>query len=231
MRSASTLALIAVFAATTLPAAAGPGLPFLPQSPGQRLPYHLTRSVQTADGPQTSATAFTIVRRAGSTYVIERTGPGGPPNLSVLKAAPDGTLALSEDAQGAAADADLSDVLFALNLAILATREGDPTGSGAWNADIPIAPGARPTTVSILMQPGRLAGTEFDFGGIGQAALPLAPAVKPPGPITVTVHVDGHAGAGRVQRIAFVQSRVFTVAGAPYVNAGTWSLTADAPVR
>ena len=39
---------------------------------------------------------------------------------SVLKTGTDGSLALAEDPRGAAADADLGDVLYGLNLAIAA---------------------------------------------------------------------------------------------------------------
>jgi hypothetical protein len=270
-RTACVVASIAI-AFTALPAAAGPGLAVLPQTPGQRQTYHVVHIVQTADGPQTTTTDFTIVRRAGTALVIERTGPGGAPNLSVLKAASDGTLALSEDAQGAAADGDLTDVLFALNLALVATREGDPSGGGSWDANLPVTATPHGPTAQLLMQPGRLAGSDFDFGGIGQTTLPISqarrspigisggfpggggafpggggvpggrprnrdadgdqPPVNPPGGIAVTLRVDGHAAGGRVQRVAIVQTRVITVGGVPYVNAGSWSIvTADAPGR
>ena len=223
MRRACVVALSASLAFTALPAVAGPGLPFLPQTPGQRQAYHIVHIVQTADGAQTATSDVTIVRRAGTALVIERTGTGGVPNLSVLKTANGGTLALSEDAQGAAADGDLADVLFALNLAIVATRDGDPSGGASWDANLLLASTPRATTTQLLMQPGRLAGTEFDFGGIGQSSLPMPPA---PCGIAVTLRVDGHFAGGRVQRIAFFQTRVITVAGVPYVNAGSWSITA-----
>ncbi len=225
IRTAAGVALIAAFVSTALPAAAGPGIAFLPQAPGQRLAYHLARTVETADGLQTTASDFTLVRRAGTTFVIERTGADGAPNLSVLKGAPDGTLAPSADTPGAAADADLNDLLFAVNLAVIATHQGDPTGSGGWDADVPVTPAPRSTIVPILMQPGRLAGTEFDFGGIGQATLGA-------GKITVNVRVDGHFAGGRVRRIAFVQARSIVIDGTPYLNTGTWSMTVgDPPVR
>jgi len=159
--------------ACALPAAAAPGLAFLPQTSGQRFTYHLARTVQGPTGPQTTVASFTIVHRDGTTFVLQRTGADGAPDLSVLKAGADGTLALTDPRM--TADADLTNVLATLNLAIAATREGDPAGAGTWLGVLPVAPAPRATTAPIVLVPTNVAGANFDFSGTAQSSAP-APA-------------------------------------------------------
>lgn len=214
----------ALFCSLALPATASPGIAFLPPAPGQRLHYHIVHTVQTADGTQTTTTDVTIVRRTGTTLVAERTVAGGTPNLSILKAGTDGALVPSDDAPSGAADAGLNDALAAVNLAIAATREGDPSASLSWNANVPLTAAPRAAVLPALVMPGRLAGTDFDFEGLGQSALT--------GGVTATVHITGHASGGRAQRITIVLTRAVTIAGLPYVNAGSWSIvTGETPGR
>ncbi len=155
-------------AALALPASADSTLSLVPVASGIPLHVHLARTVQTATGPQTTTVAFDIVRRSATTLVIERANPDGTPNVSVLKANPDGSLALAEDARGAAADADLPDVLFGVNLAIAATRGGDPAGHAPWTATMPIAPAADAIAAPVTLQPIATGANEVDFTGDGQ---------------------------------------------------------------
>jgi uncharacterized membrane protein YgcG len=46
-----------------------------------------------------------------------------------------------------------------------------------------------------------------------------------PAAMQVSVHVEGHADAGRVERIAITQTRSITVANMPFVNVRSWSVT------
>lgn len=270
-----------IIAASAAPAAAATGLAFLPQTPGQRIAFRVVRSVQTPAGPQTTTSTFSVVHRAGTTLVIERAGPNGAPNLSVLKANPDGTLALAD--KTTASDGDLIDLLYALNLAVDATREGDPTASGTWLAVVPTAPAPNATTAPVVLVPGAVAKNAFDFSGTVQtSALPAVPQRRerpslggggfggaggpgggggaggsfpgggggfpgggsrrhcgddtgPPdgdneprasGPIALTIHIDGHATNGQASRITITETRVLTLANMPYVNVGSWTITA-----
>jgi len=43
--------------------------------------------------------------------------------------------------------------------------------------------------------------------------------------MAIDVHVEGHASAGRVNRLAITETRSITVAGLPFVNANTWQLS------
>jgi hypothetical protein len=165
----------ALVAATALPALAAPGLTFLPQAAGQRVAYRIVRNVQTLAGQQTTTSTFTVVRRAGTTLVIERTGPNGAPNLSVLKTNPDGSLALA-DAR-TTSDGDLADLLYGLNLAIDATREGDPSAGGTWLAVVPVSPAPGATSAPVVLVPSTNGKTTFDFSGSADtSSAPPAPA-------------------------------------------------------
>ncbi len=155
-------------AALALPASADATLSLIPAGLGVPLHLHLTHTAQTSAGPQTSSVAFAIVRRSATTLVIERANPDGTPNVSVLKANLDGTLALAEDARGTAADADLADVLFGVNLAIAATRGGDAMGRTPWTATIPIAATADAISAPVDLQPIATGTSEVDFTGDGQ---------------------------------------------------------------
>jgi hypothetical protein len=93
-----------------------------------------------------------------------------------LAAAPDGTLSLAEDARGAAADADLAEVLFGVNLAIAATRGADASGHAPWTASIPALSGANPPQAAVTLEPIATGASDVDFTGDGEtpamAALP-----------------------------------------------------------
>jgi hypothetical protein len=205
---------LALIAFPALRAAADPGILFLPKTAGQLLHYHLAHTVQTPTGPQTTSTNVDLVRRAGGTVVIERTGPDGTPNLAVLVPAADGSLH-PEDARAAAADGGLTDLLAGLNLAIAATREGDATAGGTWLATIAIAAPPAAASVPVVLVPSVLTGTDFDFSGTGQVTA---------GTTSIVVHVEGHAGNARAVRIAITQTRTITVANMPFVNVGSWSI-------
>jgi hypothetical protein len=166
-------ALIAFAGAGMTPARAASGLAFLPQTAGQRITYHLVRTTQTLNGPQVTASAVSIVRRAGTTLVIERPAADGTPNLSVLKANPDGSLALADKAT--ASDGDLTDLLYAFNLAIAIVRNGDPAATGTWLAVVPTAATPNAATAQVLLAPAAIVKTAFDFSGNGQGAAAPAP--------------------------------------------------------
>lgn len=225
---ASALAVV-----TALPANAATGLALLPQTTGQRSTYRLVHSVQLTNGTQaSSAVTFFVVRRAGTTLVIERAGAGGAPNLSILTTTPAGTL-VSADPKTTAADADLNDLLYALNLATAATRDGDPSASGTWLGVVPADPAPAPhATAPLVLVPSNVAGANFDFSGTVRSTLATAPArakVAPdacgPEPIAQTLRVDGHVVAGHVTRVAITQLRTVIVAGSPYANTSSWTLT------
>jgi uncharacterized membrane protein YgcG len=169
------LALVIVGLAVQ-PAAADPGISFLPQTTGQRVHYRIVQTAQTANGPQTSTFAFDLVRRTGVAVVIERNNPDGTPNLSVLKTVADGSLALAEDPSGAAADIDIPGLLAGINLAIAATHANDASAHAAWTATVPVAttPGAESATISLA--PANVAGNDFDFSGTGSPAPPASSA-------------------------------------------------------
>jgi hypothetical protein len=173
LRTILTALLVAGLA---VPASADATLTLVPAANGVPLHLRLTRTTQTADGPQTTTNAFDLVRRSPTTLVIERANPDGTPNVSVLTAAPDGTLSLAEDARGAAADADLAEVLFGVNLAIAATRGADASGHTAWTTSIPALSGANPPQAAVTLEPIATGASEVDFTGDGQtpamAALP-----------------------------------------------------------
>ena len=243
-------------------------------------------SVQLANGAQAPATVtFSVVKRAGTTLVIERTAPNGAPNLSILTVAADGTLSPA-DPKVSAADADLNDLLYVLNLANAATRDGDPTASGTWMGVIAAAPAPRATTAPLVLVPSNIAGTSFDFSGTAASTVDTgAPAranngragsvrggglggvggafpggggggaggfpsgggrgggrggqrgadenTGDAGPdarggptgIAQTLRVDGHVTGGRVTRVAITQLRTVMIAGAPYANTSSWTLT------
>jgi hypothetical protein len=165
-----SFALVAFFALVPLPAAADPGgITVLPPAPGQRIHFHVVRTVQGTNGPLSTTTAFDVVRRAGTTLVIERPQPDGAPNISVLTVKKDGSIALAEDARGAAADADLGDLLAGLNLALLATRLADASGHAAWATNIPVSQSANAASALVTILPTNVAGRDFDFTGDGQA--------------------------------------------------------------
>jgi hypothetical protein len=128
------------------------------------------------------------VRRSEKTLVIERANPDGTPNVSVLTQARDGSLALAEDARGAAADADLADVLYGLNVAIAATSGADPSAKNSWNVQIPLAPAVGAPTVPVMVVPLGSAG-DFDFSGSGDGFANPAPARR--------VDADGNVPASR----------------------------------
>jgi hypothetical protein len=279
-----SLMFVALVALAAMPVAAdAASLALLPQALGQRVHVRLVRSVQSANGPTVTTATFDLVRRAGTTLAMERTETGGPPNVSVLSVQPDGSLALAEDARGAAADADAVDVLAGLNLALAAIRGSDASSHASWAASVPIAPTgpaanspsangpnpsatgtkvAAPSAGMVLIQ-SKIAGNEFDFSGDGQAAEGVAPPDRGgregrsggmgfpgggggfpgggfprggrsrggsgteggPGGMQVGVHVEGHAAAGRVERIAISQTRTITVANVPFANVASWSVT------
>lgn len=178
------LALILAFAfvaLAALPATADPGIALLPQSVGQRIHYRVVRNTQGTTGPQSTTVVFDLVRRAGTTMVIERGDAAGTPNLSVLKTGTDGSLALAEDPRGAAADADLGDVLYGLNVAIAATHGADASARGAWAATVPVAPTPGAATAAITLVPANVAGSDFDFSGTGQATASAPPQQRAPG--------------------------------------------------
>jgi hypothetical protein len=211
--------------ATAFPASAVTGLGLLPQTAGQRMTYRLVRSVQLTNGTQSATTVtFSVMRRAGSTAVIERAGPDGTPNSSLVTLTADGTL-VPADTRTTSADGDLAEVLYALNLANAATREGDPTASGTWLGVIQAVPAPRATTAPLVLVPSSITGTSFDFGGSVQSAVTVEGPARGPGPIAQTLHVDGHVTAGRVTRIAITQLRTLMVAGLPYANISSWTLT------
>ncbi len=172
---------LAFVAVAALPAAADPGIALLPQSVGQRIHYRVVRNTQGTTGPQSTTVVFDLVRRAGTTMVIERADAAGTPNLSVLKTGTDGSLALAEDPRGAAADADLGDVLYGLNLAIAATHGADAAAHGAWVATVPVAPTPGAATAAITLVPANVAGSDFDFSGTGQATAAAPPEQRSPG--------------------------------------------------
>jgi len=150
-------------------AAAANGIALLPQTVGGRVHLRVVRSVQGATGPVVSTMAFDVVRRAPSTLVIERQRPDGTPNLSVLTENKDGSLALTEDARGGAADADVSDVLVGLNLALAALHGADVATHETWVATIPVGAAGGPGA-SVALISSNIAGGEFDFSGDGEAA-------------------------------------------------------------
>jgi hypothetical protein len=180
LRSILTLVLMA---ALVLPASADATLALLPAAPTARVHYRVVRTQQTAQNPAISVTSFDLVRRTGTTLVLERTSAGGTPNDSVLTQAADGSLALAEDARGVAADADLADALYAVNLAIAATRSSDATAKGSWLAAIPLASTAGAPAASVTIQPGPVEpGTSggFDFSGSGDTIANASPVRRPP---------------------------------------------------
>src|SRR5471032_2148037 len=150
-------------------AAADPATTLLPPV-GQRVHYRVMRTVQSTSTPQVSATLFDLVRRTDTTIVLERHDASGGPNLSVLKIGPDGLLALSEDARGAAADADLTDLLFGLNAALAATHGADAAARTGWTATVPVGPARGAAVALMIVVPTIPAGGEFDFSGTGDAA-------------------------------------------------------------
>jgi hypothetical protein len=279
--------LFAFAASTVMPVRAATGLAFLPQTAGQRITYHLVRTTQTVNGPQVTPSTVSIVRRAGTTLVIERPAPDGTPNLSVLKANPDGSLALADKAT--ASDGDLTDLLYAFNVAIAITHGGDPAAAGTWLAVVPTAATPNAMTAQVVLAPAAVVRTAFDFSGDGQgtAAPPPrsrdtngggnagggmggmggggmrggggmggggmggggmggggmggggmggggrrassdqnAPDAGGRNAVATAIHVDGHVSNGQATRIAITETRTITVAGAPYVNVGNWTITA-----
>jgi len=87
----------------------------------------------------------------------------------VLTENKDGTLALTEDARGTAADADVSEVLVGLNLALAALHGADVTTHETWVATIPVGTAAGGPAASVALISSNIAGGEFDFSGDGQA--------------------------------------------------------------
>jgi hypothetical protein len=164
------LFVLALIAFAPLPAAAaGVGIGLLPQAVGQRAHLRVVRTVQGTTGPLPATMAFDLVRRTATTLVIERQRPDGTPNLSVLTENKDGSLALTEDARGTAADADVSEVLVGLNLALAATRGADTSTHETWVATIPVGPTTGGPAASVALISSNIAGSEFDFSGDGQA--------------------------------------------------------------
>ncbi len=162
------LLALAIAVSTALPAAADSGIAFLPQ-PGQRIHYRVVRTTQTLNGPQSTSADFDVVRRTATTLVIERKTVSGAPNLSVLKVAADGSLALAEDANGAAADADLADVLYAMNLALTVTRPDGASARNSWQATLPMASTPQAEIADVTLAPANVQGADFDFAGSAQA--------------------------------------------------------------
>jgi hypothetical protein len=178
------------FAATgVMPARAAAGVAFLPQTAGQRITYRLVHTTQTANGPQVTTTVASIVRRAGTTLVIERPAADGTPNLSVLKANPDGSLALAD--KPAAADSDLPELLYAFNVAIAITHAADPSAGGTWTAVVPTAATPNATTAQVVLAPAGVVKTAFDFSGNGQGS-----SAPPPRPRDTADQLGGGAGNG-----------------------------------
>ena len=168
--------LVAAGLAAGAPAVAATPVSVLPLAVGQRVHYHLVRTVQGANGPLASVTDFDVVRRAGTTLVIERPQPDGTPNVSVLAVKKDGSLTLAEGPGGAVADPDVAGLLDGLNLALAATRGADPNARGAWAATLPVVPAAGTATAMVSVIPANVAAGGFDFIGDGQTT------VTPPAP-------------------------------------------------
>lgn len=181
-----TLALI-VASAMALPASAAGGIAFFPSVAGQRLHYHVVRVAQTANGPQTTVGDFDLVRRAGTTLVLERTGADGAPDLYVLKTDAGGFLETADAARPV--DPALADLLYGLGLANAATQGGDPTAHATWTAELPTSAAAGAPDADVVLGPaGTAAGGDFDFGGSGVGA-----AAAPP---RRNVAISGPGGSG-----------------------------------
>jgi len=260
------LCVAALLALSAVPAFAAPPAPsLLPAATGARVYYHLVQTVQGANGPLATATDFDLVRRGPTALVIERPQPGGPPNVSVLTINKDGSLALAESPNAAAADADVTGLLAGLNDALAATRSADPASHGAWAASLNLTPpGSAPAMVSII--PATTTSGGLDFTGDGQTTVaPPSPAPNRGGgrfggggfpgggggfpgggggggfgrsrrggdegggpgggSQTVSIHIDGHYSGTHLDRITIAQTRSIIVAGMPFVNTGSWSLT------
>jgi hypothetical protein len=219
LRSLFTVALMAALA---LPASADATLAFLPAAPTARVHYRVVRTQQTARNPAISVTSFDLVRRTAETLVLERANADGSANDTMLTQGADGSLTLAGDGRGAAGDADLADPLYAVNLAIAATRGSDATARTPWTTAIPLAPGTGAASVMVTIEPGP--GTpgspdDFDFAGSGER-----PAPGGGGAMQASIRIDGHATAGYLTRIAITQTRSVTVGGLPFVNAGSWAI-------
>lgn len=226
--------VLALVAGSALPSAAETGLAVLPQSAGQRLHYHIVHTVQMPGGPQAVTLDAALVGQADGGVAVERMGPGGVPNLVALKAGPVGALAAATG--DVAADGELNDVLFALNLAIAATREGDPAATGTWLATIPTATGNDAPAAPVVLVPVTPGRSDFEFTGSSEITVvpppppsprrgpAPAPQMTPAAGITVVVRVDGHAVAGRAQRVAVTLTRIVTVANMPFVNGSGWTI-------
>ncbi len=172
------LALVAALCLpASVPAVADASLTLVPAVPGAPVQYRITRIAQTANGPTTTNAAFELIRRSATTLVLQRANADGTPNLSVLTQAPDDSLALAEDARGAAADADLADVLYGMNLAIAATHGTDAAGKNPWNVAVPLAPAAGAPTAAVAVVPNG-GSADFDFAGEGSGF--ANPARRPP---------------------------------------------------
>lgn len=167
--------LATVFALCALPALAARGIALVPQDVGARGHYRVVRMTQSLNGPLTATLDFSLIRRNATTMVLERTGPGGAPNDAILAVAPDGTLTLNESGAAAAADADLTDVLTGLNLAIAAAREGDGVGHDPWPATLLLGSSGA-ASAQLMLAPTNLVGSSYDFSGGGQALAQAQPS-------------------------------------------------------
>ena len=172
------LVAFALVVCTALPAVAETGIALVPQTAGTRVPFRVVRSVQTTTGPQISTSTFSLVKRIRATVVLERTGPNGTPNLSILKAGADGSLSIADTSNGAASDGELADVLYAINLATAVTHDGDPAARGTWFATMPLAPAPNATTAPLVLVPGTVTNTGFDFSGVIQTTMDV-PSARP----------------------------------------------------
>jgi len=162
------------------------GIISIPDAQAQRVVYQLARTVQTANGPQSTTETFDLVRRNPTTVVLERQVPGTPLDQTVLKIGSDGSLTFADPAHVAK---DLGETLHALNIAVAATRSG-LASSATWDALIPVASAAGSPIASMQFAESNAVGRAFDFSGTGQVA------AGPPGQRRVAANDSGNAPAG-----------------------------------
>jgi hypothetical protein len=142
-------------------------LAFLPQAAGERVQYHVVRSVTTSDTPATAAFDFTLQRKSPTTLTLEHRDAAGTSDISVLDVQRDGSLQVDASERAVASEADVRDLVAFLDLAVAALRASNSVTG--WEATLEV-PAARGTTeVDVPIRASHASGVEFDIEGEGES--------------------------------------------------------------
>jgi len=159
-------------AAAPTSAAAATAAPSIVPALGTATHYRIARTTQGNPDSQTIVSDVILRHKTPSTVTLEGNIGGRSFGQTVLNYGVDGSLQIPKNDRTDAQDAQLSDLVAALNRmsALLANGSGPPPGG--WNASLVVSevPGANaPVIVPVAVS--NLSGGDFDLHGIGELSV------------------------------------------------------------